>query len=329
LAPSLVVAVSVRYGNDAQQREGAVQTRSIGSLAVSVVGIGCNNFGTRLDEAGTAGVVAAALDAGITLFDTADVYGSQRSEEFLGRSLGTRRDDVVVATKFGVPVPDGGGAAPEYVARACEASLRRLGTDRIDLYQLHAPDDTVPIADTLGALHALVAAGKVVEFGCSNFSAAQLAEAEAAAGDRGRFRSVQNQYSLLWRAPEDDGVLAACASSDLALLPYYPLANGLLTGKVVRGMPPPEGTRLAALPEERRGHWLSEELLDRVESIRAVGDAHDLSMLALAFSWLLSNDAVASVIAGASSPEQVRANARAPVTLPVSVLDELDRASKA
>jgi aryl-alcohol dehydrogenase-like predicted oxidoreductase len=306
-----------------------VKTRPIGSLTVSVVGVGCNNFGARLDEAHTSEVVAAALDAGITLFDTADTYGDQQSEEFLGRSLGARRDDVVVATKFGVRVPDGAGAAPEYVRRACEASLRRLGTDRIDLYQLHAPDDTVPIADTLGALHELVTAGKVLEIGCSNFSAAQLAEAESAAADRARFRSVQNQYSLLWRAPEDDGVLATCASYGLALLPYYPLANGLLTGKVVRGEPPPAGTRLAALPEERRGHWLSDELLDRVESIRAVADAHGVSMLSLAFSWLLSHEAVASVIAGASSPEQVRANADALVTLPEGVLDELDRASKA
>jgi aryl-alcohol dehydrogenase-like predicted oxidoreductase len=306
-----------------------MKTRSIGSLTVSVVGVGCNNFGARLDEVRTGEVVAAALDAGITLFDTADTYGNQQSEEFLGRSLGARRDDVVVATKFGMRVPDGAGAAPEHVRRACEASLRRLGTDRIDLYQLHAPDDTVPIADTLGALHELVTSGKVLEIGCSNFSEAQLAEAESAAADRARFRSVQNQYSLLWRAPEDDGVLAACASYDLALLPYYPLANGLLTGKVVRGEPPPAGTRLAALPEERRGHWLSDELLDRVESIRAVADAHGVSMLSVSFSWLLSHEAVASVIAGASSPEQVRANADAPISLPAGVLDELDRASKA
>ncbi|HEV3327975.1 MAG TPA: aldo/keto reductase [Acidimicrobiales bacterium] len=306
-----------------------MKTRSIGSLTVSVVGVGCNNFGARLDEVRTGEVVEAALDAGITFFDTADTYGDQQSEEFLGRSLGARRDDVVVATKFGVPVPDGAGAAPEYVHRACEASLRRLGTDRIDLYQLHAPDDSVPIADTLGALHELVDEGKVREIGCSNFTAAQLAEAETAAKDRARFRSVQNQYSLLWRAPEDDGVLAACASYDLALLPYYPLANGLLTGKVVRGEPPPKGTRLAALPAERRGHWLSDELLGRVESIRAIADAHGVSMLSLAFSWLLSKEAVASVIAGASSPVQVRANAAAPVSLPEGVLDELDRASKA
>ncbi len=184
-----------------------MQTRSIGSLQVSVVGLGCNNFGIRLDEGRTAAVVRSALDEGITLFDTADTYGGQRSEEFLGRALGTRRDEVVVATKFGMPVPDGAGAAPQYVHRACEASLRRLGTDHIDLYQLHAPDDTVPIADTLGALHELVVAGKVREIGCSNFTADQLAEAAAAAGDRSRFMSVQNQYSLLWRAPEDDGVL--------------------------------------------------------------------------------------------------------------------------
>jgi aryl-alcohol dehydrogenase-like predicted oxidoreductase len=301
-----------------------VETRSIGSLSVTVVGIGCNNFGTRLDEERTAAVVDAALEAGVNFFDTADVYGATKSEEFLGRALGDRRDQVVVATKFGMPTPDGGaGAAPDYVRRACDASLARLGTDRIDLYQLHAPDDTVPIAETLGALDELRRAGKVREVGCSNFTAAQLdAAADAAVGTS--FRSVQNQFSLLWRAPQDDGVLDACARHDVAFLPYYPLANGLLTGKVGRGTPPPAGTRLANAPEERRSFWLSDEQLDRVESIRAIAEANGASMLSLAFSWLLARGAVASVIAGATSPEQVRANASAPKALGPDVLAALD-----
>ncbi|HEV3212878.1 MAG TPA: aldo/keto reductase [Acidimicrobiales bacterium] len=307
-----------------------METRAIGSLTASVVGIGCNNFGGRLDEGRTAAVVGAALDAGITLFDTADAYSDHRSEAFLGRALGSRRDEVVIATKFGMPAGgSAGGAAPEYVRRACEASLASLGTDRIDLYQLHAPDDTVPIADTLGALDELRSAGKVVEVGCSNFTAAQLDEAHAAAGGRTGFRSVQNQFSLLWRAPEDDGVLEACERLDLAFLPYYPLANGLLTGKVARGAAPPQGTRLAAMPAERRAHWLSDELLARVEAVRDVATARGVPMLTLAFSWLLAHDAVASVIAGASTPEQVHANATAAQRLDRQVLDELDAASKA
>ena len=300
-----------------------MQTRSIGSLTVSVVGIGCNNFGSRLDEAASAAVVTAALDAGITFFDTADVYGGSRSEAFLGRALGTRRDDVVIATKFGMPTSDGqGGADPAYVARACDASLARLGTDRIDLYQLHAPDPKVPIEATLHALHALRAAGKVVEIGCSNFTAAQLDES---AGARG-FRSVQNQLSLLYRAPETDGVLETCAQNGIAFLPYYPLANGLLTGKVMDGTPP-AGSRLAVAPEERRRHWLSDELLEKAEAVRAIADGHTTSMLALAFSWLLDHDAVALVIAGASTPEQVRENAAAPAPMDQGLRTALDTAT--
>jgi aryl-alcohol dehydrogenase-like predicted oxidoreductase len=302
-----------------------VRTRSIGSLSVSVVGVGCNNFGSRLDEAASAAVVHAALEAGVTLFDTADVYGGSKSEPFLGRALGSRREEAVVATKFGMPTSDGlGGAAPDYVRRACDDSLRRLGTDRIDLYQLHAPDDTVPVAETLAALLELQHAGKVREVGCSNFSAAQLDEAASTTGDVARFRSVQNQFSLLYRAPEEDGVLDACDRLGLAFLPYYPLANGLLTGKVHRGEAPPAGTRLANAPEERRTYWLAEDKLDVVEALRARAASHGLSMLALAFSWLLAHPQVASVIAGASSPEQVRANADAARELPGTVLDELD-----
>ena len=185
-----------------------MEHRTIGSLSVSVVGIGCNNFGARLDARATAGVVHAALDAGVNFFDTADIYGATQSEVFLGQALRERRDEAIVATKFGMPIDDAHfGAKPAYVREACEASLRRLGTDHIDLYQLHYPDESVPIADTLGALAELVEAGKVREIGCSNLSADQLVEAKAAAGDHPAFVSLQNQYSLLAREVEHDGVL--------------------------------------------------------------------------------------------------------------------------
>ncbi len=289
-----------------------METRLIGSLRVSVVGIGCNNFGRRLDQAATDAVVHAALEAGVTLFDTADVYGDTRSEVMLGRALGARRDEAVVATKFGMPIDDERyGAAPDYVRRACEDSLARLGTDRIDLYQLHYPDESVPIADTLGALAELVAEGKVREIGCSNFSAAQLREAAAAAGSGPAFASVQNQYSLLDRSPERDGVLEACDELGVAFLPFYPLANGLLTGKVRPGAPLPEGSRLATMPAERAAHWHSPELLARVGALLELAEGEGMSLLTLAFSWLLDHPEVASVIAGASNPEQVRANAAA------------------
>jgi aryl-alcohol dehydrogenase-like predicted oxidoreductase len=204
-----------------------MDTRRIGSLEVSVVGLGCNNFGRRLDYDATSAVVDAALDAGVTFFDTADVYGGTKSEEYLGRALGRRRDDVVVATKFGSRLDEQRrGARPEYVHRAVEDSLSRLGTDRIDLYQLHTPDPDVPIGETLGALEELVRAGKVREVGCSNFSVDQLREAEEATrGSAAQFASVQNEYSLLHRAPEQD-VLSECERAGLAFIPYFPLAHG-------------------------------------------------------------------------------------------------------
>ena len=289
-----------------------METRLIGSLRVSVVGIGCNNFGRRLDQAATDAVVHSALEAGVTLFDTADTYGDTLSEVMLGRALAGRRDEAVVATKFGMPIDDERyGAAPDYVRRACEDSLARLGTDRIDLYQLHYPDESVPIADTLGALAELVAEGKVREIGCSNFSAAQLREAAAAAGSGPAFASVQNQYSLLDRSPERDGVLEACDELGVAFLPFYPLANGLLTGKVRPGAPLPEGSRLATMPADRAAHWHSPELLARVGALLELAEGEGMSLLTLAFSWLLDHPEVASVIAGASNPEQVRANAAA------------------
>ena len=284
--------------------------RRIGSLEVSVVGVGCNNFGTRLDEAGTSRVVHAALDAGIDLFDTADIYGRGQSESFLGAALGKRRGDAVIATKFGMRMDDERrGARPDYIRRAVEDSLRRLGTDRIDLYQLHQPDPEVPVADTLGALDELVRAGKVREIGCSNFSAAQLREADDVSAGRGaaRFVSVQNQYSLLHREPEA-GVLAECERIGAGFLPYYPLANGLLTGKYRRGEPPPEGTRLA---DPKRAEQFSDDRLARMEALRHFARSRGHSLLELAFAWLLARPVVASVIAGATKPEQVGGNAAA------------------
>src|SRR5438552_2225536 len=241
----------------------SVETRKIGSLEVSVVGLGGNNFGGRLDLEATRAVVDAALDAGINFFDTADIYGGTKSEEFLGRALGSRRDAAVIATKFGGKIDEERkGAKPEYIRQAVEDSLRRLGTDRIDLYQQHVPDPNVPIADTLGALDELVRAGKVREIGCSNFSVEQIREAEAAAQGRARFVSVQNHYSLLQRDPEN-GVLAECERLEISFLPYFPLANGLLTGKYRQGQPLPEGSRLS----DGQSATLSEENLRRVEAL--------------------------------------------------------------
>jgi len=302
-----------------------MQERALGALMVSVVGVGCNNFGARLDQAATTEVVTSALDAGINFFDTADIYGATASEVFLGVALGTRRHEAIVATKFGMPIDDQHfGAHPDYVRRACEDSLRRLGTEYIDLYQLHAPDDTVPIADTMGALGELVAEGKVREIGCSNLNASQLREARDAAGDGPTFVSVQNQYSLLYREPERDGVLDACEELGLAFLPYYPLANGLLTGKVKPGAPIPEGTRLSLMAPERSAHWLSDDLRARVGTLLNFADEVDVSILDLAFSWLLSHGPVASVIAGASNPQQVRSNATAFQSLSEEVLATLN-----
>jgi aryl-alcohol dehydrogenase-like predicted oxidoreductase len=298
--------------------------RSIGSLRVSVVGLGCNNFGMRIDDAATRRVVDAALDAGINFFDTADIYGATKSEDFLGRALVGRRDRAIVATKFGMAVDDQRkGARPEYVRQACEDSLRRLGTDRIDLYQLHQPDPSVPVADTLGAMDSLVTAGKVREIGCSNFSAEQLDEAErAVTPGAARFVSVQNEYSLLHREPET-GVLPACERLNLAFLPYFPLASGLLTGKFEPGRPAPPDSRLSL-------SWTSRFTTDAnvrvTEALKAFASRRGHTLLELAFSWLLSRAPVASVIAGATSPEQVRANAAAAKwTLTKEDLAEVDR----
>jgi aryl-alcohol dehydrogenase-like predicted oxidoreductase len=279
-----------------------MQRRQIGKLQVSLTGLGCNNFGWRIDEAQSRRVIDAALEAGINLFDTADIYDKGHSEEFLGRALGKRRREIVVATKFGMKFDETRhGAKPEYLRQAAEDSLRRLGTDYIDLYQLHQPDPETPIADTLGALEELKQAGKVREIGCSNFSAAQIREAG------GRFVSVQNQYSLFHREPEAE-VLPECSRLGLAFLPYFPLASGLLTGKYRKGQPLPKGSRGDA-------GWgpkvFTDENLDKVERLIQFAEGRGHSLLELAFSWLAAQPAVASVIAGATSPEQVKANATA------------------
>jgi aryl-alcohol dehydrogenase-like predicted oxidoreductase len=306
-----------------------MKTRALGSLQVSEVGIGCNNFGTRLDQEQASDVVTAAIESGINFFDTADIYGATKSEVFLGQALQGQRGNVIVASKFGMPIDDTHfGASPEYVRSACEASLRRLNTDYIDLYQLHYPDEKTPIADTLGALGELVAAGKVREIGCSNFTPAQLLEAKSAAGDGPAFVSVQNQYSLLDRTPESDGVLDACNELGIGFLPFYPLANGLLTGKIRPGQPVPEGTRLSKMAPERSAHWLSDEIQARVGTLLAYADAANTPILTLAFSWLLRHREVSSVIAGASSPEQVRANAASVSELSDNVFEELNRLSE-
>jgi aryl-alcohol dehydrogenase-like predicted oxidoreductase len=300
-----------------------MEYRSIGSLRVSLVGLGCNNFGMRIDETATARVVDASLEAGINFFDTADIYGSTKSEEFLGRALRGRRDRAIVATKFGMAV-DGQrkGARPDYVRRACDDSLKRLATDHIDLYQLHQPDPTVPIADTLGAMNDLVKAGKVNEIGCSNFSAEQLDEAaRATKPGAAQFVSVQNEYSVLHREPEPS-VLPACQRLGLAFLPFFPLASGLLTGKYEPGKGAPKDSRLSL-------SWTSRFTTDHnvrvTEALKAFAASRGHTLLELAISWLASHTQIASVIAGATSPDQVRANAAAVSwTLTPQELAEID-----
>jgi aryl-alcohol dehydrogenase-like predicted oxidoreductase len=290
-----------------------MEQRSIGSLQVSLVGLGCNNFGGRIERDRVQEVVDAAIEAGITLFDTADIYGGTKSEELLGEALGSRREQVVVATKFGAPLGDGrGGATPAYVKEACEASLRRLGTDHIDLYQLHVPDKGTPIEDTLAALHDLVVDGKVREIGCSNFGRSLMdASADASAASGGAaFVSVQNQLSLLERAGEAELVEGALAHG-LGILPFFPLASGMLTGKYARGQAPAEGTRLSHYPEDRRASVMSDAHFDKVDRLQALAEDRGHTLLELAFSWLAGLPAMASIIAGATSAGQVHANASA------------------
>ena len=284
------------------------------NLQVSAVGLGCNNFGIRLDRGATRAVVHAALDAGITLFDTADIYGNRGgSETLLGEALGARRKEVVLVTKFGLPMDDSGrreGGSRRYVMEAVEASLRRLETEWIDLYYLHRPDPKTPIEKTLGALDELVRAGKVRHIGCSNFSAAQIDQAQAVAQRKGftRFAAAEDQYSLLAREIERDR-LPAIERHKLALLPYFPLASGMLTGKYRRGAPLPPGTRLSNPRYSDR--VLNDANLRVVARLEEFCRARGRTLLQLAFAWLLAKPVVASVIAGASTPEQVMQNSGA------------------
>jgi len=305
-------------GRIATKRKGhRVEYRNLGNsgLQVSVVGLGTNNFGMRIDEAQSAAVVHKALDLGINFFDTADVYGGRgKSEEFLGKALAGRRRDAIIATKFASPMGDGpgwSGASRRYIMHAVEASLRRLGTDYIDLYQVHFPDANTPVEETLGALDDLVRSGKVRYIGCSNFPGWMVADAAWIARTQHLtpFVSAQNQYNLLDRRIERE-LVPACKKFGLGVLPYFPLASGFLTGKYRRGEAPPEGTRLA-LWGPRGQQLLSEQNFDTLERLETFASEHGRSMLDLAVGWLASQPFVASVIAGATKPEQLEANVKA------------------
>ncbi len=293
-----------------------MKTRALGpsGLQVSEVGLGCNNFGARIDEQATRAVVDAALDAGINFFDTADSYGNKGgSETLLGKVLGERRKDVVIATKFASPMRDGArrDASRRYIMQAVEDSLRRLGTDWIDVYYLHWPDPLTPIGETLRALDDLVRGGKVRYVGACNLAAWQVVEAEWMAREMGthHFICAQNEFSLVERDAERE-LLPALAAHDLSLVPYFPLASGLLTGKYRRDQAPPEDSRFAKWTQlaeryQTAAHW------DRVEKLSTWCEARDHTLLELAFAWLLAHEQVASVIAGATRPAQVTQNAGA------------------
>jgi aryl-alcohol dehydrogenase-like predicted oxidoreductase len=307
-----------------------VEQRALGQsgVKVSAVGLGCNNFGRRVHDVATVrAVVHRALDLGVTLFDTADAYGYGKSEQFLGEVFGARRKDIVLATKFGLPMnaPGSGGASRRYVMQAAEASLKRLRTDWIDLYQVHFPDPRTPIDETLRALDDLVRQGKVRHIGCSNFSAEDIDDAQATAAQHGLAAFVTNQaeYSLLSRELEAE-VVPAMQRHELGLLPYYPLASGLLTGKYKRNAPMPKEARLAS--SARHSDFISDRNWALVEKLEAVAARSGHSLLELAFGWLLGKPMVACVIAGATRPEQVEANVAAGVRRPAAtVLAEIDK----
>jgi aryl-alcohol dehydrogenase-like predicted oxidoreductase len=293
-----------------------MELRNLGrsSLRVSVVGLGCNNFG-MIDIESSRKVVHRALDLGITLFDTADVYGKRGgSEEQLGEILGARRKHIVLATKFGMAMDDEGkkkGASPRYIMEAVDASLARLKTDWIDLYQLHTPDPETPLDETLGALDELVRSGKVRHIGCSNMKAEQVKDAARISRERklAGFVCAQDEYSLLVRDAERE-LIPALQAEHMGLLPYFPLASGLLTGKYRRGAEIPDGTRMAAM-KRLADRYMTEKNWAIVERLRDFCDARGHSMLELAFSWLASRKPVASVIAGATKPEQIEQNVQA------------------
>ncbi len=291
-----------------------MRTRKLGPLEVTVVGLGCNNFGSRIDEDATRAVVDAALAAGVTFFDTADIYGnSGGSEDVLGRVLDGRRDQIVLATKFGKPMGDDAThrGSRDYILRALDASLRRLQTDVIDLYQQHEEDPDTPLEETIGTLDELVEQGAIRAYGTSNYEPATIERAKAIAGPG--YVSEQSEYSWLTRDAEHE-LLPTCERLGLGFIPFFPLASGLLTGKVTREHPPAEGTRL-------HGREVSSDRLDEVENLRAWAEAHGVSLLEVAIGGLLAVEPVVSVIAGATKPEQVRANAAAGAWEPTA--DEL------
>ena len=293
-----------------------MRSARIGSLDVSVVGLGCNNFGRALDQEQSAAVVHAALDAGVTHFDTASNYGEGQSESFLGAALGTRRGEVMIATKVGVPIPGwegSGGAAPDYVRKVLERSLAELGTDYVDIYMIHFPDPETPIEDTLAVMSELVDEGKVREIGCSNFDPTHLSEALDKSRTKGWPALVcdQVQYSMLHREPDTSGLADLCVETGVALLPYYPLANGLLTGKTRRG-----GEPQGRLKMDRYQDFLTDENFDLVEVIERFASEREVTMVQVALGWLLAQEAVPAVAPGATSPEQVAANALAAEWIP-------------
>jgi aryl-alcohol dehydrogenase-like predicted oxidoreductase len=295
-----------------------MRSERIGDIEVSVVGLGCNNFGRALDQRQSAAVVNAALEAGIDHFDTASNYGEGQSERFLGAALGNRRDQVVIATKVGVAIPGwegSGGAGPGYVRQVLERSLSELGTDYVDTYMIHFPDPKTPIEDTLDVLADLVAEGKVRQIGCSNFDRAQLTEALATSEERGwpAFVCDQVHYSMVHREPETNGLAGLCVETGVALLPYYPLASGLLTGKTRRGGEPQGRLRM-----DRYQEFLTEENFDLVEGLDRFASERGVTMVQVALGWLLAQEAVPAVTAGATSPEQVVANAAAAEWAPTS-----------
>lgn len=311
-----------------------MEYRNLGNsgLKVSLVGIGCNNFGVRADFAQTRAVVEQALEEGITLFDTADVYGNQKSEELLAKALGSRRHEVIIATKFGSPTGPGlyqRGGSRRYICRAVEASLRRLGTDYIDLYQIHQPDPDTPEQETLEALTDLVRAGKVRYLGCSNYAAWRMAESIhlARAGGLSSYVSAQNEYSLVKREIEAE-LVPACRHYNVGILPYFPLASGVLTGKYRRGAEPPADTRMGKSPA-LRPRMMNEANLAIVDRLAEFVRSRGHSLLELAMSWLACQPQVSSVIAGAMSAEQVSQNARAVGwRLSAQELAEVDRITR-
>lgn len=332
---AVAAAVAAAQGTSSRVRA-ADGVRRLGrnGPVVSPVGLGCNNFGGRLDATETARVVHAAVDLGITLFDTADVYSRGLSEDYLGQALGPRRDKVLIATKFGGPMgsgpsPDGGGSRAA-IMYAAEESLRRLKTDVIDLYQYHRPDGVTPAEETLRALDDLVQQGKVRYIGNSNFSAAQAYESAKVADDTGltNYVTAQNHYSLLTRGIEDE-LVPACIQLGLTVLPYFPLESGTLTGKYRRDEALPEGTRMAAFAArspELAERFLNDDSFTKIEQLTELADSQGVSLLNFAFGWLLSKPYVASVIAGASRPSQLEANVKAAEWRPTPDVDrEIDR----